>query len=172
VIDGGAPWLLVARRDFWVRLRDRGFLISTAITLVILSSLIVIRASTAVGLPSYDLGIVGSQGAGDLVTRMGDAANVRVHVRPFPDPSTARAALRSGEVDALLEGDRLEGLHAPPPDVLTRIVDFAVIGVRVRDAVQGSGPPRRRRERSWRRSRSERSSRVIRTPAATPPSRS
>jgi ABC-2 type transport system permease protein len=139
VIDGGAPWLLVARRDFWVRLRDRGFLISTAITLVILSSLIVIRASTAVGLPSYDLGIVGSQGAGDLVTRMGDAANVRVHVRPFPDPSTARAALRSGEVDALLEGDRLEGLHAPPPDVLTRIVDFAVIGVRVRDAVQGSG---------------------------------
>jgi ABC-2 type transport system permease protein len=139
VIEGGAPWLLVARRDFWVRLRDRGFLISTAITLVILSVLIVIRASTGVGSPSYDLGIVGSPGVGDLVTRLGDAANVRVHVRPFSDVSSARVALGSGAVDAVLDGDRLEGLHAPPPDVLQRIVDFAVIGVRVRDAVQRSG---------------------------------
>jgi ABC-2 type transport system permease protein len=137
VIDGGTPWLLVARRDFWVRLRDRGFLISTAITLVILIVLIVIRASTGVGSPSYDLGIVGASGIGDLVTRLGDAGNVRVHVRPFSEASTARAALRSGAVDAVLEGDRLEGLHAPPPDVLLRIVDFAVIDVRVRDAVQG-----------------------------------
>jgi ABC-2 type transport system permease protein len=139
VSDGGAPWLLVARRDFWVRLRDRGFLISTAITLVILSALIVIRASTGVESPSYDLGIVGSPGVGDLVTSLGDAADVRVHVRPFSDASTARIALRGGTVDAVLEGDRLEGLHAPPPDVLVRLVDFAVIGMRVRDAVQGSG---------------------------------
>jgi ABC-2 type transport system permease protein len=139
VIDAGTPWLLVARRDFWVRLRDRGFLISTAITLVILSALVVIRASTGVGSPSYDLGIVGSPGVGDLVTQLGETANVRVHVRPFSDASTARSALRNGAVDAVLEGDRLEGLHAPPPDVLLRVVDFAVIGARVRDAVQGSG---------------------------------
>jgi ABC-2 type transport system permease protein len=139
VIDGGAPWLLVARRDFWVRLRDRGFLISTTITLLILTVLILVRANSGVGSPSYDLGIVDSPGVGDLVTQLGDAENVRVHVRAFSDSATARAALRSGSVDAVLDGDQLEGLHSAPPDSLLRIVDFAVIGQRVRDAVQGSG---------------------------------
>ena len=40
-------WRLVARRDFWVRLRDRGFVISTVITLAVLSILILIRANNA-----------------------------------------------------------------------------------------------------------------------------
>jgi ABC-2 type transport system permease protein len=139
VIDGRAPWFLVARRDFWVRLRDRGFLISTAITLVILSVLIVIRAASGVGSPSYDLGIVNSPGTGSLVTRLSEAAGVRVRVREFTSVPGARAALRSGSVDAVLDGERLEGLHAGPPDVLLRIVDFAVIDRRVGDAVRGTG---------------------------------
>jgi len=131
-------WWLVARRDFWVRLRDRGFLISTAITLVILSALILIRASSSVGAPSYDLGVVGSSVSADVLTRLGDAAGVVVHVRSFGDEATARSALRSGAVDAVLEPDEtLEGLHGSPPDVLVRIVDFAVIDERVRSAVGG-----------------------------------
>jgi ABC-2 type transport system permease protein len=135
-------WRLVARRDFWVRLRDRGFLISTAITLVILSALILIRATSAVGAPSYDLGIVDSPGVGEVVTKLGDAANIRIHVREFPDVASARSALRSGAVDALLEdGQRVEGLHAAPPDLLLRVVEFAVIDQRVRGAMLRSGLP-------------------------------
>ena len=41
--DRGA-WKLVAARDFSVRLRDKGFLISTAITLTVVSVFIVISA--------------------------------------------------------------------------------------------------------------------------------
>ena len=41
--DRGA-WKLVAARDFSVRLRDKGFLISTAITLTVVSVSIVISA--------------------------------------------------------------------------------------------------------------------------------
>lgn len=135
-------WQLVARRDFWVRLRDRGFLISTAITLVILSALILIRATSAVGAPSYDLGIVDSPGVGEVVTKLGDAANIRIHVREFPDVASARSALRSGAVDAVLEdGQRVEGLHAAPPDVLLRVVEFAVIDQRIRGAMLRSGVP-------------------------------
>jgi hypothetical protein len=37
-------WRVVARRDCWVRLRDRGFVISTLITISVLSILILIRA--------------------------------------------------------------------------------------------------------------------------------
>jgi len=132
-------WWLVARRDFWVRLRDRGFLISTAITLVILSGLIAVRASSSIGAPSYDLGVVGSAVSGDAVVKLGEAAGVDVHVRAFADAGPARSALRSGAVDAVLEADgSLEGLHGSPPEVLVRIVDFAVIDERVRAAVGGA----------------------------------
>ena len=39
-------WRVVAARDFWVRLRDKGFVISTMITLSVLSVFILIRAYT------------------------------------------------------------------------------------------------------------------------------
>ncbi len=56
--DRGA-WLVVARRDFRVRLRDKGFVISTAITIAVLSVFILIRAYGGGGTPRYDLGVVG-----------------------------------------------------------------------------------------------------------------
>ena len=37
-------WWLVAQRDFWYRLRDKGFMISTGITLAVLTGLILISA--------------------------------------------------------------------------------------------------------------------------------
>ena len=64
-------WLVVARRDFWVRLRDRGFVISTAITLVVLSIFIVLRAYTGDDAPSFRLGVVESGG-----TAVADAADL------------------------------------------------------------------------------------------------
>ena len=50
VVDEGADsvtgrvWALVARRDFWVRLRERSFIVSTLINLAVISVLIVLRA--------------------------------------------------------------------------------------------------------------------------------
>ena len=37
-------WRVVASRDFWVRLHDKGFVISTSITLAVLTIFILIRA--------------------------------------------------------------------------------------------------------------------------------
>ncbi len=45
-------WRVVAARDFRVRLRDKGFVISTAITLTVLSIFILIRAYGGAGRPS------------------------------------------------------------------------------------------------------------------------
>src|SRR5207247_10051682 len=64
-------WRLVARRDFWVRLRERSFLVSTLINIAVISILVLARASNAAtGGPSFDLGYVGSpaiaQGAATL----------------------------------------------------------------------------------------------------------
>jgi ABC-2 type transport system permease protein len=55
------------------------------------------------------------------------------------DVAPANAVLRAGGVDAVLDGDRLTGLHAAPPEALVRIVDLAAITRRVRDTLQGSG---------------------------------
>src|SRR5206468_7858136 len=54
-------WRLVARRDFWVRLRERSFLVSTLINIGVISILVLARASslTSSG-QSYDLGYIGS----------------------------------------------------------------------------------------------------------------
>ena len=56
--DRGA-WRLVAVRDFRVRLRDKGFFISTGITLTVLTVFILLRAFGDEVTPSFDLGIIG-----------------------------------------------------------------------------------------------------------------
>ena len=51
-------WPIIARREFVERVRDRGFQVSTAITLVLLTGVIVISA--AFNRPtSFDLAVVG-----------------------------------------------------------------------------------------------------------------
>ena len=58
--DRGA-WRLVAARDFTVRLRDKGFFISTAITLTVLTVFILLRAFGGSSTPSFDLAITGAE---------------------------------------------------------------------------------------------------------------
>ena len=138
--DDRGTWRLVARRDFWVRVRDRGFLISTAITLVILCVLILIRANSGVGRPSFDLGMVGSAVAPESVERLASAQGVTVDARTFPGPASAETALRAGDLDAVLEDDRtLVGLHGAPPEPLRQVVEAAVVSARLGDVLAGAG---------------------------------
>src|SRR5438045_9501473 len=84
--DGRGAWRVVARREFWVRLRDRGFLISTSITLVVLSGFILFhRYGGSSGPASFDLGTVGSGSpeVGQLVQQLGRDQSVSVHLRPL-----------------------------------------------------------------------------------------
>ena len=84
-------WWLVAQRDFWYRLRDKGFVISTGITLAVLTGLHppqgVRRAS---GTPSFDLGLARHRVAavaGPLVVQAADGAG---------GPRSARGRSRIG----------------------------------------------------------------------------
>jgi ABC-2 type transport system permease protein len=140
VSDDRGTWKLVARRDFWVRLRDRGFLISTAITLVILCGLILIRANTAIGRPVFDLGMVGSSVSPDAITRLADTQGVTVHARTFEDRTAAEGALRSGGIDAFLEDDAsLVGLHDAPSAALQQVVQAAVVSERLATVLTEAG---------------------------------
>jgi ABC-2 type transport system permease protein len=135
--DRGA-WLLVARRDFRVRLRDKGFAISTAITLTVLSAFILIRAYGGDGTPSYDLGVVGAASAGAAAAAVADQQKVEITVHAFPDEGDGRQALNDGEIDALLEGDRLIGQRDVPKQ-LSDIVQASAVAERIRAALAQAG---------------------------------
>jgi ABC-2 type transport system permease protein len=147
VTDRGM-WRVVAARDFWVRLRDKGFVISTMITLTVLSVFILIRAYTG-GPESFQLGYVGERTVADRVAALADRSGVEVSVIGFDDPGTADAALRDGRVDAVEKGG-LDDVRAgtatlrvlrDAPQLLDQLVQGAAIGLRIDAALSEAGVP-------------------------------
>jgi ABC-2 type transport system permease protein len=115
-------------------------MISTAITLVILCGLILIRANSGARGPSFDLGMVGSSVLPETVERFAAAEGVTVDARAFRDRASADAALRDGDLDAVLEGDlTLVGLHGPAPDALRQVVQTAIVNGRLRAVLATAG---------------------------------
>jgi ABC-2 type transport system permease protein len=141
-------WRVVAARDFWVRLRDKGFVISTMITLSVLSVFILIRAYTG-GPDSFQLGYVGDRVVADRVAALADRSGIDVSVVGFDDPRRADDALRDGAVDAVVNGG-LDDVRAgnatlrvlrDPPELLDQLVQGAAIGLRIDAALSEAGVP-------------------------------
>jgi ABC-2 type transport system permease protein len=139
-------WRVVAARDFWVRLRDKGFVISTMITLSVLSVFILIRAYTG-GPDSFQLGYVGDRAVAERVSALADRSGIDVSVVAFDDPHRADDALREGRVDAVVKGG-LDEVRAgaatlrvlrDPPELLDQLVQGAAIGLRIDAALSEAG---------------------------------
>ena len=134
-------WLLVAQRDFWFRLRDKGFLISTLVTMGVLTFFIVISAVNVGTTPTYDLGLLGpaSERVGPLVVALAPGQGMMVHTHPVADHAAADAALSDGSLDAvLIAGDRLRAKSDVPGD-LEGTVQLAVAASRIRAALVAHG---------------------------------
>ena len=107
--DRGA-WRLIAARDFWVRLRERSFVISTLLNVGVISILVLARAHTGTT-PAFDLGVVGDA---SIVAVANDASslaagnNVTIHVVSL-DAASSNQALVDGRVDAVLADGSLVG---------------------------------------------------------------
>jgi ABC-2 type transport system permease protein len=108
-------WRLVAVRDFWVRLRERSFLISTLLNIGVISVLVLAHAGGGLGrAPSFDLGVVGGPheiAIANEAASLGVRGGVTVRVHAFPDPAQADTALRDGSVDAVMTETTLTGLE-------------------------------------------------------------
>ncbi len=113
--DRGA-WRLIAARDFWVRLRERSFLISSLLNLAVISVLVLLGAGGGLGgTPSFDLGVVGGAdvvAVADAAATLGQAGRIAVSVHPYPDRAAADAALTDGSIDAVLTQTQLYGLDS------------------------------------------------------------
>lgn len=138
--DRGA-WKLVAARDFSVRLRDKGFMISTAITLTVVSVFIVISALGDDGPEVHRLGLVGAEATRLRQPLEQAAANrgTELEVSVFDDQAAAEAALTREDVEAVLEGDRSIAGLTGVPDALTQIVQEAVVRERIREGMEAAG---------------------------------
>jgi ABC-2 type transport system permease protein len=100
-------WRLVARRDFWVRLRERSFLVSTILNVSVISILVLARALSGGGAPSYELGWVGDERVATTAAELGALASVEVSLVPLDDDAAAEEALRAGRVDAVVTDGQL-----------------------------------------------------------------
>lgn len=102
---------LVARRELVEQIRGRSFLISTAITLVILIAIIVVPRLFGVGRPeTFDVGVVGGTSArvGQALAAQAGVAGVKVRLQQPADLAAAETAVRDGKLDlAIVDGREL-----------------------------------------------------------------
>jgi ABC-2 type transport system permease protein len=113
-------WRLVARRDFWVRLRERSFLISTLLNMTVISILVLVRAANATGPPTYELGVVGDakvQAIANGAVALGQEHDITVRLVTLQDEADAERALQDGSVDAVLSTNVVAGWETIPEEL-------------------------------------------------------
>ncbi len=114
------PVRIVARREFVERIRDKGFLISSGITLFILVVFVGAGALLA-GSTSFDLGLAGprSRMVGEGVVDAAAAVDIEITLHAYGSSADAERAVRDGDVDAaLLDADRIVVLSEPPVELM------------------------------------------------------
>jgi ABC-2 type transport system permease protein len=146
--DSGT-WRLIAAREFWVRLRERSFLISTLLNVAVISVLVLARASGGFGgPPSYDLGVVGGASViaiANTAASVGEDHTITVRVHPYADTASAEAALRDGSIDAFLTKTQLYGLESVDQG-LSALVEGSAHQAAVDAALADKGVPPAERE--------------------------
>ncbi len=140
--DAGA-WRLVALREFTGRVRDRGFLVSTGITVAILTVFLLIQTFAGGGTTSFDLGVgPGTEQLGNAVVDAGRAQGLDVRTHAFGDAGRARSAVVDDSVDAALivENGRTTVLGSQEvPDPLLTAVEEAAASTSIKEALAAAG---------------------------------
>jgi ABC-2 type transport system permease protein len=133
-------WPIVARREFVERARDRGFQVSTSITLVLLVGIVVISA--LFNRPTtFDLAVVGSgsHAVARDVAAAAKALDIGVQVHELADAAGARRAVAGGDADAaVVDGERII-VHASPPAQLVGLIQAASLRERSKQALVSGG---------------------------------
>ena len=130
----GAPWLIVTLREVTVKLRDKSFIISTLITLVLIVGSVVIsgfmgnrttEASVAVGPGTEAVELINT--ANDLAVK--NDQKIVLAANPLGSNDFALDSLRDKNVDLVLtpapEGYTLTGLSDVPADIASLLSEAA-----------------------------------------------
>ncbi|MBJ7453542.1 MAG: ABC transporter permease, partial [Blastococcus sp.] len=132
---------LVAGREVSTRIRDKGFIISSIVILLVIVGAVVIQVVTGSGDEESRVGLVGGDAV--LVTALeaqGEALDVDVEVVEFDDEAAARTAVDDEDVDgALLAGDDELLVRESAGGTLEAIVQGAVGQVAVAEQLTDAG---------------------------------
>jgi ABC-2 type transport system permease protein len=133
---------MVAAREVSSRIRDKNFIVSSAVILVLLLGMMAFQVAVS-GVEASRIAVVADDGRlGPAVEAQGEAVGVDVEVVDYPGAAAARAAVEDEEVDAAL----LDGTGPAPelllPDrdpALEAVVGGAVSGLAVSDRLLEAG---------------------------------
>jgi ABC-2 type transport system permease protein len=132
---------LVAGREVSTRIRDKGFIISSIVILLVIVGAVVIQVVTGSGDEESRIGLVGGDAA--LVTALetqGEALDVDVEVVEFDDEAAARTAVDDEDVDgALLAADDELIVRESADGTLEAIVQGAVGQLAVAEQLTDAG---------------------------------
>lgn len=133
-------WPIVARREFVERIRDRGFQVSTTITIVLLVGIILITA--LFNRPTrFDLAVVGE--GSDAIARdvalAATALDIGIDIHRLTDEAQARREVDAGDADAaVVDGERIV-VKAQPPAQLVGLIQAASLRERSKQALVAGG---------------------------------
>jgi ABC-2 type transport system permease protein len=132
---------LIARREVVERTRDRSFLISTAVTVVILAAVIVLPKLLGGDSDTFDVGLVGpaSQRLGPALTTQAAAAGVRIRLQSPASPAAADDEVRGGKLDATIVDGQQIVVKSTANDRLGLIIQSASGTSRAQEALAARG---------------------------------
>lgn len=141
---GGVVWL-IARREIDTRWAQKGFRWGTLVTLIVIGAVALLPRFIGGGSDStsYDVGIVvqGAQAPADEALRAAlesaGIEGVSIDVVDVGSAGEAREAVRAGDLDAVVEGNRI--LARSDTDRVVGIVQSAVSAVTVEAALRETG---------------------------------
>jgi ABC-2 type transport system permease protein len=132
--------VLVARREFLQRARDRSFFVSTAITIGIIVLVVVFPRALNFGADEYQVAFPGPDGDAlrAVAQAQAEIADVDLTVVAVTDPAEAEALVREGELDAYVEDDAVV-VERDLPSSLRAVVENAHSAVSGTRALEEAG---------------------------------
>jgi ABC-2 type transport system permease protein len=134
---------LVAGREISTRIRDKGFLIGSAVLILLILGMLVFQVVINSGSNDSRIGVVGGTPAvQQALQAQGDAFGTDVEVVPLDDEAAARAAVEADDVDAALlspAGAQPELLVLDGDAQLEALVQATVQGLSVSDQLTAAG---------------------------------
>jgi ABC-2 type transport system permease protein len=134
---------LVAGREISTRLRDKNFIISSILIILVLIGVMAFQVAVSGGADEGRLGVVGDTSVlGPAIEAQGEAAGVDVTIVGLDDEAAAREAVEDGDVDgALLDGTGREPqlVVESRNSTMEAVVKGAVAAVAVADRLAEAG---------------------------------
>jgi ABC-2 type transport system permease protein len=134
---------LVAGREISTRIRDKGFLIGSAVLIVLILGMLGFQVAVSSGEDTTKVGVVGgSAPVTEALRTQGDTLGTTVQVVDYDDEAAARAAVEDGDVDGALlspSGEQPELLVKKDGGSTEPLVQSALQGMSIHQQLVDAG---------------------------------